>query len=165
MTLTRQKKKAAIKHLLETVFDLDSNSPIQLALEQNGLSSPHDIVSLNDVEFELLMYKPAGATEAIPLQKGHASCLKAFKALVVHKAATGNPIDDDWISITQDDFDKFRISPEYVLGGTARASLLSISYDPVREFRRGVKHDVTQFVPLHDEGAGDNWQYSTIAQA
>ena len=37
--------------------------------------------------------------------------------------------------------------------------------DPVREFKRGIKRDISQFTPLKDHAAWDNWNQATIAQA
>ena len=37
---TKEKKAAAIKHILETVFGLDPGSNIELAFKENDLVSP-----------------------------------------------------------------------------------------------------------------------------
>ncbi len=39
------------------------------------------------------------------------------------------------------------------------------SFDLVREFKRGIKWDITQFIALKDDAMWDNWNRSTIAQA
>ena len=37
--------------------------------------------------------------------------------------------------------------------------------DPVREFKRGIKRDITQFTALKDDAMWDNWNRSTVSQA
>ena len=39
------------------------------------------------------------------------------------------------------------------------------STDLVKEFKRGIKQDISQFIPLKDDAMWDNWNRSTIAQA
>ena len=35
----------------------------------------------------------------------------------------------------------------------------------VKDFKRGIKHDIGQFSSLKDDSAWDNWKCSTVAQA
>ena len=35
--------------------------------------------------------------------------------------------------------------------------------DPVAEFKRGIKRDITYFTPLKEEKQWDTWQHTTIA--
>src|SRR5687768_10090171 len=79
----------------------------------------------------------------------------------------GQPIDDTgWMPITRQDFDGFRVS-----GNNSMATMTQPvrppppQLDPVKEFRRGIKRDATQYISLKDDAAWDNWNRSTIAQA
>jgi len=40
--------------------------------------------------------------------------LHIFKCYILHCNLIGSPIGEDWLSITQEDFDKYRVSPDYV---------------------------------------------------
>ena len=81
MPLTREQKKAAMKHLLEVVFDLDPESRLHKALEHNQILSPHDIMSLPHVDYDLLEYA-VDDKSTHPIPKGHVGLLKAFRAFV-----------------------------------------------------------------------------------
>jgi hypothetical protein len=93
-----------------------------------------------------------------------------FKAFVAYRNITNNPIDDsDWLSLTQGEFDHFRVSsvgvpviPPSVPTTCAPAQHMM---DLVRDFRQGIKRDATQFTPFKDDAAWDNWNRSTLAQA
>ena len=167
MGLTRQQKKDALKHILEQVFDLDPDSPIQRALELNDIQFPFDLISIAEVEYELLEYEEDGAR--ITTSKGNAGLLKSFKCFVHYKNAQRDPIgDNDWTSITCDEFDQFQISPNLhcavppsPITGIPPPSPFSL----VRDFKHGIKCDITHFTFLKDDAAWDNWERATIAQA
>ena len=94
--------------------------------------------------------------------------MKAFKAFVVHCNSSTSPITDaTWVTITPDEFDDYRISPDYVFRSTSTVPtpVAPRSADPVREFKRGIKRDISHFISLKDDGAWDNWNRATLAQA
>ena len=167
MTLTRQQKKDALDHILETVFDLDKDSIVHKALERNNIWSPFDLMSLSEVEYELLEYEEGGATLTLP--RGYAGLLKAFKRYVYYKNADGETLgDDDWTKLICDEFDQFRISPKLhaALPHPLSAAVLTTpSNSLVQDFRRSIKRDITHFTALKDDSAWDNWERGTMAQA
>lgn len=167
MGLTRQQKRDAIKHILEQVFDQDPDSHLHNALEINGITSPFDLISMNEVEYELLEYEENGSR--VPILKGNAGLLKSFKRFVHYRDSIGQAIEDqDWTSLSCDEFDKFRVStilnrpiPAPVPTSTPIAPPSSL----VRDFKRGIKRDIAHFIALKDDAAWDNWERATIAQA
>ena len=167
MGLTRQQKMVALNHILEKVFDLDSNSAIHKALEGNMIRSPFDLISLAEVEYEMLEYEEDNGR--LTLAKGHVGLLKSFKRFVHYRDHIGQAIEDtDWTSLTCDEFDQFRISPKlHQVLPTALPQTGQETTAPslVREFWRGIKRDITHFIPLKDDGAWDNWERATMAQA
>ena len=167
MGLTRNQKKQALAHILDVVFDLDKNSPIHKALEENNIRSPFDLISLAMVEYELLEYTEKDVP--LKLSKGHVGLLKTFKNYVHFKANNGEPIEDNnWVTLTCDEFDKFRISPDNgrPLPPPPTAGTMSgPNFSLVRDFRRSIKRDITHFTSLKDDGAWDNWERATMAQA
>ena len=115
MVLSCVQCQAALKHILENVFDLDTGSPLHMAIKQNAITSPFDLVAIKSVEYEKLAYQVNDKTTTLSL--GHFNLLKAFQAYVLHtQPSPANVSDDFWISISQEDFDNFRISPVYVMG-------------------------------------------------
>ena len=115
MVLSCVQCQAALKHILENVFDLDTGSPLHMAIEQNAITSPFGLVAIKSAEYEKLVYQVNDNPTTLSL--GHFNLLKAFQAYVLHtQPSSANVSDDFWISITQEDFDNFRISPVYVMG-------------------------------------------------
>ena len=75
---------------------------------------------------------------------------------------------DDWVNISPDEFDEYRVAmpstPPTLLPTSTTPAVLSRN-DALRDFKRGVKRDMSQFETLKDDGAWDAWNRSTIAQA
>ena len=92
MGLTRNQKKQALTHILDVVFDLDKDSPIHKALEENNIRSPFDLILLAMVEYELLEYTDKDVP--LKLSKGYVGLLKTFKNYVHFKANNREPIKD-----------------------------------------------------------------------
>ena len=106
-----------------------------------------------------------------PVRTNEYSLVLAFRSFTFFRQAKGNPImDGDWLSITMEEYDQFRISPDYhtksfMKGLAIPTTSAPAKHDPVHEFRRGIKRDITYFVSLKDDAAWDNWNRTTIAQA
>lgn len=86
---------------------------------------------------------------------------------MAYRSVIGQPINDTgWMFITRQGFDDFRIS-----GNNSTAAMVQPvrppppQLDPVKEFCHGIIRDATQYIPLKDDAAWDNWNRSTIAQA
>ena len=167
MVLSRAQCAAIMTHILENVFDEDPDSDLHKSMKHNGIKSPIDLCSEDEDQLDNYEYPTATAGVNAKLTRGNIGLLKSFKRFVAYKTATGQPIDDDgWLLITKQEFDEFRIgvnNPPPPIIASARPPLPQP--DPVREFRRGIKRDATQFISFKDDAAWDNWNRSTIAQA
>ena len=122
MVLSRAQRTQVMTHILEEVLLQLPDSNIHRAMTHNLITSPHDLCVEDEKDIELFQYNTAAPTNPqvlALLPRGNIGLLKAFKAYVAHQEALGTPIDDaSWTSITQDDFDAFRISAAY----TARSA-------------------------------------------
>lgn len=154
-------------HILETVFDEDPDSNLHRSMKHNGIKSPIDLCAEDEDQLDLYEYPTdvQGVTARLP--RGNIGLLKYFKRFVAHKSAMGTPIDDSgWLAITKEEFDDFRIS-----GNNPQTTAVSYVRPPtsktdlVREFRRGIKRDATQFISFKDDASWDSWNRSTHAQA
>ena len=102
-----------MKHILEVVLDQDDNRKLHLAMVHNGITSPCDLCELEYHQMYELQY-PSNQYHFADLPLGNAGLLKAFKAYVAYQASIGKEIgENNWINITPDEFDRFRISNVY----------------------------------------------------
>ena len=101
---------AAMKHILLEVFDLDEDSPVHQALNYHGIDSLQAMCSLEIYEIYKLTYSvDEGSHTTLP--SGYIGLLRSFKGFIAHQATIGKEIkDDDWASISPDDFDRYRTS-------------------------------------------------------
>ena len=165
MTLTRDQKTAALNHLLEVVFDQDKDSDLHKAFASNKIRSPHDLITLGESTIDMLQYPESEKVYKL-LSPVEIALIKCFRAFLLYKEKTGHPIDDtQWLSLTADEFDKFRISSDYLTIDYSQPTAPSTAMNPVREFKCGIKCDITQFIALKDDAAWDSWNRATIAQA
>ena len=112
MVMAKQQKKAAMDYLLKTVFDQDDDSVLYKIFKHQFIVSPVDLVIMDDQTLGNLTYLDNAGNQPIPF--GLLNLLKAFKAYISHLQDKGvEIIDRDWVNISPDDFDKFRIGPDY----------------------------------------------------
>ena len=112
MPLDRAQGQAALKRVLEAVMDLDPNSPVHRALSKDGRTDIRDVAVLTDLEIDNLTCDGADGSQQ-PLTGGSRGLLRAFRSFVYYRSTIGQPIGDAWDMITQDEFDDFRVGPEY----------------------------------------------------
>jgi hypothetical protein len=102
-----------MSHLLQTVFNLKEGTPLQKALDRGAIYTHLDLITMRDIDFELLEYKD-DVDGILPIPRGYANLLCAFKAFVLHLRGQGTVLEDGfWVTLTPDAFNNFRLSPEY----------------------------------------------------
>ena len=162
----------AMQHILEVVFALPVDSPLHRAMEANMYTNPEDLLMEDNDTLDNLTFK-GDDKKLAKIPKGGAGLLKALKQYVAHQLNQGIAFGpNDWISITKEQFDKFRISNAnnimpFVATSAQPQSIpkVPLSHDLVRDFKRGIKRNSTQFPCLKDDAMWDNWNRGTIAQA
>ena len=95
-----------------------------------------------------------------------------------HRHESGNPIVDDLVFITQEQFDLFLSSvaampmacPTQVSSASTSSSSSPTTskpspYSPTQLFKRNIKRDPSLFPTLKDERFNDNWHRSFVTQA
>lgn len=98
-----------MNHLLENVFNLPPNSPLSIALNENGYISPENFLMQSDEVLSRLEYINENK-EKVKIVDGNIGLLKVFKQYVVDQMNQGNTIEeDDWVKITKRDFKTFRV--------------------------------------------------------
>jgi hypothetical protein len=81
------------------------------ALERIGITNICQLVAISDSEIELLTADVDGVMT--PLIDGTKNLTRIFRNYVRHRNDMNDPINDAWTSITDDEFDAFRISGHY----------------------------------------------------
>jgi Reverse transcriptase (RNA-dependent DNA polymerase) len=173
MVITRTEAKAAFDHVLDIVLDRYGSKDLKEALVKEGYVDILQVLTIDDETISSLVYQdPEDETKTVPIRKGDVGLLKCFKAFVHHRNVNGNPIaDTDWVQLTQEEFDLFRIDPTNLLRvtsaatGSAKVTSVTSKYSMVDIFRRGIKRDPSLFLSLKDEKYNDNWHRSFETQA
>ena len=164
-------------HILEKVLTLDDTSPIWKAIHEHNYSDIRDFVSISPAELDLLSYTKTDGTTAV-LAGGQRGALRSFILMIEYNKQQGTQITD-WMAVTEDHYDDFRTGPHIsTMQGGPHPPPPSASTtpsgtgprgpstrDPVAEFRKGIKRDISQFSSLKDEKQWDTWNRSTLAQA
>jgi hypothetical protein len=156
---------AAFIHITQNVL---ANANVTKALREDGVKEIGVLISLSDAQVEDLTYlepDPNNPT-AYCLKKGEIGLIKSFIHFVHYRDEIGNPIGDDWRSITQDEFDQLCCNTKYTRRFASLASLgapapsassnaptstLTASHSapsPVDLFKRGIKRDPSVYPTL-----------------
>ena len=121
MTLTRDQSEKAFQHIVTNIWGHGSpTSPLKLVLESHAINDMADFFSLDYVQIEEMEYFSAiddGSRVKVELSRGHRNLMHLFKRYVLWRKdpdSEAGPIGDDWLGITKQDFDDFRmrIPPE-----------------------------------------------------
>ena len=104
-------EKKGLNYILEFVLDLGENSPLSLALENVGITSPLDLISLSYENIEDLVYNEVeeGTEKKIP--KHNCMCLHIFKYWVNADLSYQriNFLKREWDKIRFEDFEDYRL--------------------------------------------------------
>jgi hypothetical protein len=174
MALTRTQGKAALKHVVVTVLDQSDDRELMKSLKSEGYIHVSDLTSLRETTIENLTYPEDDGTPS-NLKKNQKGLLVAFCAFIKHRNVfLSLPIGDDWTSITQEDYDNFRVSEFFVTSmhgvtpapspRTPATPSTRVAHDLIADFKRGIKRDATLFSPLKDWKEFDSWQRNTVSQ-
>ena len=107
MVLTRVDGKLALTHVIKNIFELLTNNPLTTVLT--------DIIEIGDIlcmpyDNMLDLTYMDGKGDKYPISKGCKYRLRAFKYYHLHWIATGDPIGDTWLSLTQKEDDEYCVS-------------------------------------------------------
>ena len=107
MVLTKAEKEEVIKYLLETIFQQDPNSELHKTFTYNKIMSPITLIGQLDDWIDKLQYlEDPNKKTRTDLPKADAGLLKSFKAYMLYRAQSGNPITNkNWLSIITEEFD------------------------------------------------------------
>ena len=178
MPPTRSERAATLNHVITVVIDEDVDGPLVKSLTMNRIADVPTLMSLSFEDINVLSYA-ADDGVITPIPVGNRGAIRCFCAYFRYRIAIGDPIGDDWTTITMEEFDNFRISSNCSVNGvmvshsgTSHGTSSGTSpgrpphlRDALVDFKKGIKRDPSAFRELKDEKQWDNWKLSTIAQA
>ncbi|KAG7341092.1 hypothetical protein IV203_023043 [Nitzschia inconspicua] len=176
MVATKAQQKDALKHVLENVFAEEANGPVARALSAASIQTVLDMTAMRYDDIYELNYIGDDGTTVIDLPKHKCSLILLFASYLSWLDRAGRPVEpepDGWITITHEDFSRYRITPDalFFMNNGAKSSPTTQPSnkhsipDPVKSFKRGIKRDVAQFRNLKDDALWDSWNAHTLATA
>ena len=189
MGLTRAQSQAALQHILKDVLAQQDTSPLVLSIKEEGITSIEDLINLSHPDIDSLVYTvpegdEKGQTKDVP--NAPKRLLMVFLDYVRYRVYKQEPITDSWDIITQEEFQNFRVSPDYLIAKPSNATVADFGllakarttstpspvpatstskYSAEEIFKRGIKRDQTLFPTLKDERFHDSWHRSFENQA
>ena len=163
--------RKVLTHLLDKVLVLDEDAPIVLALEKAGVQRASDFVSLQLTPDTPLKYDhPAEgndkAKKNVPLLvaetrqiMGLQEYIRYYAKNVSHKVYESI---DDWEKLTAKDFVLFCINiaptlPPDVAPSAAPTQPPPVTNDPLKDWKKGIKRDMSIFKELKRVKDWDQW--------
>ena len=164
MPITRQTKEQQFQHVLGNVFGWPVTNRIEVSLESANIKSVPDLVSMSPDDLDALRVQVTAETER-PLDRWEKGRIRAFQSFLVCKEQQGEAIGPTQCTgINMDTFDAYRASANYILLTTtgsappprtrpplAGNNASTHTRDPLADFKRGIKQDVSLYLVLKDE--------------
>jgi hypothetical protein len=107
MVLTRSQARAAFNHVLDNVLGRGDKSHLKSTLLQEGIN---DIFSLVTYPFQ---YDPYDQDILGNIELHDKNLLYYLSEYVIYQNASGDPIQDDWMNVTQESFHSFCLNHNY----------------------------------------------------
>jgi hypothetical protein len=113
MVLTRAERRKALDHVVTNVFMLDNaDNPLSLALTKAFLVDIYDILAMPFHDIKRLAYVDDQGNEIL-LPSGYQYMLRIIKHYDSYRTSDGDPIGDEWTTVTADQYDDYRLSADY----------------------------------------------------
>ena len=148
MTLTHKHSREALKHDHINVLELKSEYPIWKALIHIYCDFVEDLVNTDDTDIPNLHYKTSTKSEEY-LYIGKKNLVWSFTDYFEYKTYDNGPIGDDWMKITNENFNNFRMKDYYNFRTLREARLVNPSptlptssykrHPPVYNLKRPIK--------------------------
>jgi hypothetical protein len=111
-TITHAASKAAFVHVTDVILE---NSNITAAFKEGGIKDIPSILKLTNVTVKSLTFPDPNPNinEMYCLKMGEIKLIKTFIHYVYYRQEINQPINNQWLSVTQEDFDQFRCNLDY----------------------------------------------------
>jgi len=156
---------ATLLHVFKEILGLEEDSDPIKALAQQGYTDMQDFLSIEDADFadfvvkETIEQTVGGQVSKISvdkqLLKHHIGKMQSLSQWHHHlMSQTGKRLtNDEWHKLTKDAFDDFRVSHHPSTGSLLHPSTQATPQvkQSAMDFKRGIKHEVSQYPTLKDE--------------
>lgn len=108
-SLTRSEAAIVFTHILDNVLGRPDTSHLKQSLVADGVVTLFDLVTMEEDHIDTLMVEDDDNQFGhIDINRGDKNLIKLFLAFHSYQQRSGDTVD--WLTITQGDFDNFRIS-------------------------------------------------------
>ncbi len=92
---------------MNVAFQIPKEGPLYKALVKSGDDDVMAMISLRDCDIDSLTYARSDTKKDIPLTRIDKNLLCIFHDYILHCHSVGNPIGQDWLSISTEDLEDY----------------------------------------------------------
>ena len=107
MALTLTKAKEAFDHVVNVGFQVLKEGLLYKTLVKPGDNDVMATITLCDSDIDSLTYDRSDTVKDTPLTRNDKNLLCIFQDYILHCHSIGDPIRQDWLSISTEDFEDF----------------------------------------------------------
>jgi hypothetical protein len=106
--VTRSQARAYFDHVCNVVLRRDGDSLLKKALVQEGFETIPSFLTIDDDTISSLAFKD-GSQQPVCINRGDMTLIRSFRNYVMTRMASGITVDDEWLTMTAEGFDAFRV--------------------------------------------------------
>jgi len=107
MALTPAKAMKAFDHVVNVVFQVPKEGPLYKALVKSGDNDIMAMIALHYSDIDSLTYDRSDTVKDTPLTRIDKNLICIFQDYILHHHSIGDPIGQDWLSISTEDFEDY----------------------------------------------------------
>jgi hypothetical protein len=142
--------RAQFDHVCNVVLRRDGESLLKRALMQEGIDAVPALLTIADDTAPSLAFKDGGNT-TLTVNRGDMALIRSFRKYAITRAASRATVEDEWLTMTAEDFDAFRVRSIGTPFGTPRGAVLGPRTEsltpqpPIDNDKCGVNRDYSAF--------------------
>jgi hypothetical protein len=122
MLFPRKEVMMAYNHIIDNVLGRSDGTATKTSLDEEVNDDIFGIINISGAEIDSLSYKDISNYNVVtPVRYGNKKLLRGFTNYVANHHLELKPIGNDWIMVTQKEFDSFRIDPGKMLSLASNA--------------------------------------------
>lgn len=167
MVRTRADNLRDIKYVLVVMMGFPDDGDVMRAIIEAGYEDLPSFIPISDDEMDDIIVQSGDHKRQ--LNKMERGKITAFQSFIIHRQNIGKPVKEgEFGKLDVDEFNGYRTSADFISvrsGLRGPPNLIPDNRDPVYEFKRGIKRDITHYIMFKEDKQWGAWQRSTIATA